>query len=59
MPAYKIYFSYVGIRWLKRYSVTGPLPTGPNLKQCLWNVPHYAYITKIAHYSRTTGANLK
>ena len=24
MPAYKIYFSYVGIRWLKRYSVTGP-----------------------------------
>ena len=24
MPAYWIYFSYVGIRWLKRYSVTGP-----------------------------------
>ena len=25
MPAYWIYFSYVGIRLLKRYSVTGPL----------------------------------
>ena len=24
MPAYWIFFSYVGIRWLKRYSVTGP-----------------------------------
>ena len=25
MPAYWIYFSYVGIRWPKCYSVTGPL----------------------------------
>ena len=24
MPAYWIYFSYVRISWLKRYSVTGP-----------------------------------
>ena len=24
MSAYWIYFSYVSIRWLKRYSVTGP-----------------------------------
>ena len=25
MPAYWIHFSYVRIRWLKRYSVRGPL----------------------------------
>ena len=38
MPAYWIYFSYVGIRWLKRYSVTGPLALFEEVERMVYHM---------------------